>query len=262
MAPKHFLAALPLAFALLAARTASAQTPTAASPPPGGVGGAPSLPAPPPPPLLTPGSPADAPAAAPGVTVVLPVAAAPGPPAVAGSNPAPIETAPPVVVPSVQLTVPWTGPTGKGVSFGLEEGAWSGVWGTGLRVFVPFVEHLGGRYAGSLGLTLRGLVLTGANTSTAAAPADHAGGRFELVGRSPVYLNLVRLYGGGGVEVFSAFGSGVDHEVKVGGGGQFGFEFFLNKRFSFYLEVGGHSGVDKGLPGGETVVTGMNLYPF
>jgi hypothetical protein len=93
-------------------------------------------------------------------------------------------------------------------------------------------------------------------------PAYHAGGRLELVGRSPVFLNLVRIYGGGGVDLFSAFGNGVSHQAVVSGGGEFGFEFFLQRRFSFYLEVGGHGGIDSGLPGGETVVAGMNLYPF
>jgi hypothetical protein len=190
-------------------------------------------------------------------------APAPAPPAAPAPPPAPA-----LVVPAVQLAVPWSGPTGEGVSIGLEEGGWSGVWGSGLRVHVPFVSSIGGAHQGSFGATVRGLVLTGSNTSTASTPADHFGGRLDLVGRSPVFLNLIRIYGGGGVEVFSAFGQppcprapcpGV---TNVSGGGQFGFEFFLHRRFSFYLEVGGHGGVDKGLPGGETVIAGMNVYPF
>jgi hypothetical protein len=190
-------------------------------------------------------------------------AAAPAPATVAPVSPAPDLVPPNLIVPSVQLAVPWTENTGRSFSFGLEEGGWSGVWGTGLRVFIPFVERLGGeRYSGSFGLALRGLLLTGSNESTSSDPAEHFGGRLELIGRSPVFLNLVRLYGGGGVEVFSAFGSGVNHEALVSGGGEFGFEFFLHHRFSFYLEVGGHGGVDGGLQGGETVIAGMNFYPF
>lgn len=190
------------------------------------------------------------------------------------ANPSVVETAPPGAVQPLQFTVPWNGPTGRGVGIGFEEGAWAGVWGNGLRVFVPFFEQIGGRYAGSFGMNLRGLVFFGSSvdcsSSAPRSPAtcsnasnDHYGGRFELVGRSPVFLNLVRLYGGGGVELFSAFGSlAGDRSVQVGGGGQFGFEFFLNRRFSFYLEVGGHSGVGNTLPGGETVIAGMNVYPF
>src|SRR5580692_3449047 len=40
----------------------------------------------------------------------------------------PTPPTPPVPAePSVQLVVPWRGPTGRGVSIGMEEGAWSGV---------------------------------------------------------------------------------------------------------------------------------------
>jgi hypothetical protein len=239
MASKHLAILAPLALALLVARGAAAQAEPVA---PAAV------------PVATP-----PPAAPPPVTIVVPapqVVQAP-PQLVLAPEPAPLvaEARP------VELTVPWHGPTGKGVSIGLEEGAWSGVWGSGLRVFVPFFEQIGGHNAGSFGMTVRGLVLTGANIPAPEA-ANHFGGRFELTGRSPVFLNLVRLYGGGGVEVLSPFGSGVASKALVGGGGHFGFEFFLNRRFSFFLEVGGHSGVDSGLPGGETVIAGMNVYPF
>src|SRR5580692_5586975 len=50
---------------------------------------------------------------------------------------------------------------------------------------VPLVDQIGGPDAGSFGMTLRGLVLTGANVPSG-EPADHYGGRLELTGRSPV----------------------------------------------------------------------------
>jgi hypothetical protein len=191
----------------------------------------------------------------------------------------------------VQLSVPWSGPTGKGVSIGLEEGGWSGIFGPGLRVHVPFITTIGGVNGGSFGATLRGVFLSGADSAPEAVPSNHVGGRLELVGRSPVFMNLVRLYGGGGLDLFSGIGTtygfnsdtplcpgpvpknvsgptfstscpGASHKAVLSGGGEFGFEFFLHRRFSFFLEVGGWAGVDNGLPGGETVVTGMNLYPF
>jgi hypothetical protein len=183
---------------------------------------------------------------------------------------------------TVQLAVPWGGPTGRGVSFGIEEGGWSGIFGPGLRVHVPFFSSIGGSRGngGSFGATLRGVFLSGANASPTAVPAEHAGGRLELIGRSPVFLNLVRLYGGGGVDLLAGIGSseGFDTQIRTSfagpplpvashkaifsGGGEFGFEFFLQRSFSFFLEVGGWGGVDNGLPAGETVVAGMNVYPF
>ena len=89
--------------------------------------------------------PHDAPVSAP------PLPAAPPPPPLV-APPAPPAAPPVLIVPSVQLTVPWAGPTGEGVSVGLEEGGWSGVWGTGLRVNVPFISNLGAR-GGSFGAT-------------------------------------------------------------------------------------------------------------
>jgi hypothetical protein len=116
-----------------------------------------------------------------------------------------------------------------------------------------------GRY---FGLTLRGTFITGTVAPTADNPTDHIGGRLDFVGKSPVFLNLLRLYGGGGVEVFSATGPNINHNAQWSGGGQFGFEFFINQHAAFFLEVGGHGGIDTGLPGGQTIVVGTNFYPF
>jgi hypothetical protein len=257
---KRFSFWLTIAAALLAGGAAKAQSPPAppassAEQPP--LGQAPPLQTAPPPAALPPpaASPIVVAAPPPQVTVVTP------------ASPALVESS--VSTEVYQVTVPWHGPTGGGVGIGFEEGAWAGVWGNGLRVFVPFYEQIGGRNAGSIGMDLRGLVFFGSGvvcmgpTPCLNGSRDRYGGRFDLIGRSPVFLNLVRLYGGGGVEVFSAFGSTVsDHTAYVGGGGHFGFEFFLSRRFSFYLEVGGHSGANNSLPGGETVIAGMNVYPF
>jgi hypothetical protein len=258
---KRFSFSLTIAAALLVGRAAGAQP-------------APAPPTPEPPPIQTAPSPTTEAPAAPAPPTPTVVTAPPQVTIVAPANATVVATPPPAEVQPMQLTVPWNGPTGRGVGIGFEEGAWAGVWGNGLRVFVPFYEAIGGRYAGSIGMNLRGLVFFGSGeacgTVNVVAPIscssvtnDHYGGRFELIGRSPVFLNLVRLYGGGGVELFSVFGSDVsDHAVKVGGGGQFGFEFFLGRRFSFYLEVGGHSGAGNYVQGGETVIAGMNVYPF
>jgi hypothetical protein len=240
MAHKRLLLVLA---ALFLARPAQAQETPVSAPAP-----EPQPPPPPPPPPV----------------VVLPAPAMPPPPA------------PPIAaVASLPMTIPWSGPTGEGVSFGIEEGGWSGVFGSGLRVHVPFFTVRGERekpnQSGSVGMTLRGLVFTAptlANSNVLTVtngnegPAYHAGGRIELTGATPVFFNLIRIYGGGGVDVFSAIGTGVSHQPTVSGGGEFGFEFFNNRHVAYFIEIGGHGSVDTGLPGGETVVAGIHFYPF
>lgn len=150
----------------------------------------------------------------------------------------------------MQFTLPWNGRTGHGFSFGIDEGGWSGNFLTGVRVKVPLLgDHLG-------------LVLRPNFVSSNTGP-NNVGGRIDIIGQSDVYLNLIRLYGGGGVELYALVGGGSKvHSVSVSGGGQFGFEFFLSRYSSFYIEIGGHGAVDATLPGGLTVVTGMNFYPW
>jgi hypothetical protein len=183
-----------------------------------------------------------------------PQAEAPAAPPSAEATPA---TPPHPDAGAIQLTVPWSGPTGKGFSLGIEEGAWGGAFGTGVRGQIPL-----GRY---FGITLRAAYVFGnapVGTTPATFPTQHLGGRIDFVGKSPVFLNLVRLYGGGGVEMFSAVGAGADHSPHFSGGGHFGFEFFASKWSSFYLEVGGHAPIDPGMPAGQTLIVGMMFYPF
>lgn len=142
----------------------------------------------------------------------------------------------------------WRRSPGQGVSFGLEEGLWGNSWGQGLRATIPFTRYLG--------VTLRGLYLIemGAESFTA-----NAGGRLDFVGRSDVFLNVVRLYGGGGVQVLAPTSNTAGREQRVGVGGHFGFEFFHSPFFSYFLEVGGQGG--EPLPG-ATVMAGLNVYPW
>jgi hypothetical protein len=77
-----------------------------------------------------------------------------------------------------------------------------------------------------------------------------------------VFLNLLRLYGGGGVQVFAPVTGTNSSKASVGGGGAFGFEFFLNDRLSWILEVGGSSGAAGSNSSGATVTAGLQFYPF
>jgi hypothetical protein len=139
--------------------------------------------------------------------------------------------------------------TGRGPAIGLDNGIMGRAYEQGLRVRIPIFQHFA--------IGLRGLSTFG---ERAGDIAWYVGGRAEIVGHSPVYLDHVRLYGGGGPEVITRVqGSGGD-KTSVGGGGQFGFEFFFGPSLSFFAEIGGHSGDD--LTAGGTALAGLMLYPF
>jgi hypothetical protein len=131
----------------------------------------------------------------------------------------------------------------------MDNGLLGRAYGQGLRVRLPLGEHFA--------VSLRGLSAMG---ERAGDFTWYAGGRGEIIGHTPVYLNLVRLYGGGGPEVVTRLQGSTGDKTIVGLGGQFGFEFFLSPGFSFFAEIGGRAGDD--LHGGGTVLAGMMLYPF
>jgi|GEM_PF-2210238 len=143
----------------------------------------------------------------------------------------------------------WKKTPGQGVALGMEAGLWGKSLSQGLRVTVPFSRYFG--------VALRGLYLIDM-TDEGPFTAD-AGGRFEVIGRSDVFFNVLRLYGGGGVQVLAPAANTAGREVQVGGGGQFGFEFFQSPYCSFFLEVGGQGGLPSP---GATVLAGMMFYPW
>jgi hypothetical protein len=150
------------------------------------------------------------------------------------------------------LRIPWVDATGQGVSVGYDLGLWGRAVGHSLRLRVPFVhDHwcLVARALGAIGAKGTGEVDT---------PIDY-GGSFELQGQSDVFLNLIRLYGGGGVEVVHEH-HGIDRgHTGWTGRYEFGFEFFLAPRMSFTLEVGGN-GLGTALTEGPMIFAGINLY--
>jgi hypothetical protein len=144
---------------------------------------------------------------------------------------------------------PSSSPAGRGVAFGFDNGLFGRAFEQSARIRLPIAEYFA--------VNLRGI-------STFGPMADDTrwelGGRVELVGHTPVYLNLVRLYGGGGPEVAARATGPGDKKTAFGGGGHFGFEFFLKPSMSFYAEIGGHGGNE--LTAGGTAVAGMMFYPF
>jgi hypothetical protein len=150
------------------------------------------------------------------------------------------------------LLAPWTDPTGKGVAIGFDIGLWGRAMGQSLRVRVPFLRH-------HWCLVTRALGAVGQKSSDGTDSALDYGGSFELQGQTDVYLNLIRLYGGGGVEVVHGYRGPDRGHTTWAGKYEFGFEFFLSPRISFTLEVGGN-GLGTASTEGPTVFAGMNVY--
>lgn len=141
---------------------------------------------------------------------------------------------------------------GDGIAFSYENGLWGEAFAQGIRAKIPFHRHWS--------IVVRPLVLhrVGSKTSYRA----DIGGRLELIGASPLFLNFARIYGGGGVQTFYSVKGQTDPKISFGGGGHFGFEFFGSRKYSFFAEIGGQSGADGGFGAGATVLAGVNWYPW
>jgi hypothetical protein len=120
--------------------------------------------------------------------------------------------------------IPWRAPSGRAVSFAYENGLWGGTFEQGLRVKIPVHPNWG--------LVLRPIYL---HDMEGTSYRGDLGGRLELYGASPVFLNFARIYGGGGVQVFDAVAGVPNAHVVTGGGGHFGFEFFYTPVSSFFI---------------------------
>ena len=128
------------------------------------------------------------------------------------------------------VEAPSTDPTGRGVAVGLENGLWANGFASGLRLRVPLKP--------SWGLTVRALGVY--RQRDVVIDATYTGiGSLEMYGCTPVYLNLLRIYGGGGPRVGYRLAGPGDGEVVIGGGGQAGLEAFIRPWMSFTFELGG-----------------------
>jgi hypothetical protein len=157
----------------------------------------------------------------------------------------------------MRARVPWTEPSGHGLAIAYDNGSWGGAWMQSLRFKLPVFEQTSpdGWPLGSFALGVRGLYVDHPDPDRV-----DLGARFELTGHSPVFLNLVRLYGGGGPQLVRAISSRAeDRRWTWGGGGYFGFEVFMSAGFSFYAEIGGNGGAPLS---GATITGGMAFYPF
>ena len=156
---------------------------------------------------------------------------------------APVDSAP------AKLELPWSESSGGTLAVGIGVGSWGGVFTQTLEIHAPFMDYFGAS------LKLASLMDWNVERSD-------MGGRLELFGSTPVYLNIMRLYGGGGIQIFYPIDGVPDKELSFGGGGHFGFEFFLNSRFAWTLEVGGSSGAGGSFGAGATILGGCRAYLF
>jgi hypothetical protein len=154
-------------------------------------------------------------------------------------------------------------PTGKGVSFGFEQGGWGANWGAGLRASVPFNDYVL--------VALRGVYVVDQVSTGGASqgPIGEINGRLEVIGRSRLLVDTLRLYGGGGVGLtYAVGGSGYPDSPLVGGGAELGVEFFVFRRLSLFFELGGRGpSWTNNVPGpfrgfSETTIAGVSFFPF
>lgn len=145
----------------------------------------------------------------------------------------------------------WELEPGQGVGLGAESGAWGHWLSQGIRITVPFGRHCA--------LNLRGLFVMDIDPEEDTPFKGDFGGRLEFIGRSAVLLNVVRVYGGGGLQAFRPTFDTTDRDLTVGFGGQFGFEFFPSPHQAMFLEVGGQGPSPSP---GVTVTAGLNFYPW
>ena len=163
------------------------------------------------------------------------------------------ESAAPTTPQPAWMHVPSTDPTGQGLAIGYDLGLWGRATGDSIRLRVPFLHQHWCVVARALG------ALGQKGTAGTNDRALDYGGSFELQGQSDVYLNLMRLYGGGGVEVLHGYRGPDEGRTAWTGRYEFGFEFFLGPRMSFTLEVGGN-GLGTTLTEGPMIFAGLNIY--
>jgi hypothetical protein len=151
---------------------------------------------------------------------------------------------------TARVRLPWSEPSGTGIALAYDAGLWGSAWTQSIRARLPLHDQFG--------VATRGLI---AFPDVGDETLIHLGARLELYGHTPVMLNVIRLYGGGGPQLFYPVDEAGDGEARWGGGGHFGFEFFISPGFSWILEIGGNGSSIEELTG-ATVMAGLNLYPF
>jgi hypothetical protein len=145
----------------------------------------------------------------------------------------------------------------RGVGIGFDQGLWGHAMGQSLKLSIPFGKRIGQFF----GVRLRGFMVHDVWNGT---PDGAFGGGLELFGRSPVFLGLLRIYGGGGLwaggRPFRPMGD-TTSVWAIGGGGHFGLEVVLQPRLTISFEVGAQSGLHaRRIDVGPSVMAGFMFW--
>lgn len=156
-------------------------------------------------------------------------------------------------------SAPAQAPSGRGVGFGLDFFGASSA-DTDIELDVSVVIPFSSLFA----LRMRPTAYYSSNESGGWA----AGGKLEAVFRSPVMLNLVRVYAGGGPAIFYGLSGPSAHEVDgnwfagdIDGNWFVGSEIFVSSKFAVHWELGTSGGALSTGAGPYTDV-GLTVYPF
>ncbi len=159
-----------------------------------------------------------------------------------------------------EIQLPWNEPAGRGPSIGYNFGLWGGENGLAVHLRFPLgLTHPGHHW----GLDVRGILLTENYHDFALNKIESRrsyGLRVGLFGQSEVFLNLFRVFGGGGA-IYVEHGKGPSAPNWVGTGG-FGIEFFIWRAVSYYMQIEGRSRILAQEDNFITFVAGVQLYPF
>ena len=125
-------------------------------------------------------------------------------------------------------------PFGQKMAIGFQLGQYQQDFGIGLNLTSPYFLY------NSVAVRVRGNLMWHEhvlNTETTWTPYSNLS--LGVVGVGGNIGNFMRLYGEGGVMVLMPSDDFSTQSTELGGYGLFGFEFFFNPHFNYFIEIGG-----------------------
>ena len=125
-------------------------------------------------------------------------------------------------------------PFGQKMSFGFQLGQYQDDFGIGLNVTTPYFLH------NRVAVRVRGNLMWHEhvlNTETTWTPYSNLA--LGVIGVGGNIGNFMRVYGEGGAMVLVPSDDFSAQSTEFGGYGLFGFEFFMDPHFNYFIEIGG-----------------------
>jgi len=122
------------------------------------------------------------------------------------------------------------------LSLGLHLNNFQNDFGQGISVTSPFFANNSIAFKGSFNVAYRDGIVEGDSISNWYAYSSVQFGTIAVAGKIG---ESIRAYGSGGVIVLFPNAVFSNHKTQIGGYGLWGFEFILNSRISYYVELGG-----------------------